>query len=116
MSKILLIGNGLTSILIPAYRNEQMMPKIKAQVPEIFEKADTLFNPFRKKVDRVQYATVGWGYSGSFLFSGAPSFFHPIADLLYNSELLDHLENLPLAQRFDKSILKQYFQTYGLIY
>lgn len=115
MSKILLIGNGLTSTLIPAYRNEQMMSKIKAQIPIIFEKADTLFASFRKKVDRIQYTAVGWGYSGT-CFSGLPSLYRPIADLPYNTELLDHIKNQLLVQGFDKSNCEQYFQTYGLIF
>lgn len=115
MSKVLLVGNGLTSILIPDYANKQMMNKIKTQIPEIFEKADLLFAPFRKKVDRVQYTAVAWGTCGDGT-CGETGLGSSVTDLPYNKELLGHIEKQLSQQGFNKSMLDNHFQTYGLIY
>lgn len=116
LGKILLVGNGLTSNLIPEYHNEEMMTKIKTQAPELFQKANECFAPFRKKVDRIQYAAVAEGFCGDDVFCGESGFDDTITDLPYNNELLHHIEKQLLLKGFDKSILDLHFQTYGLIY
>lgn len=116
MGKILLVGNGLTSNLIPEYNNEKMMTKIKRQAPESFRKANQFFTPFRKKVDNTQYAAVTVGFCGDELFCGESGFDSTITDLSYNNELLDHVEQQLLLKGFNKSVFDLHFQTYGLIY
>lgn len=116
MEKILLIGNGFTSQLIPEYQNNTMMQRIQAEVPGLYEKANQLFAPFRKKVDSVQRTAIAWGYSGTF-FSGGSPLYHPISDRPYNGELLTHIEAELKKYGFDvQPISTDFFQTYGLIY
>ena len=116
MGKILLVGNGLTSNLIPEYKNEKMMTRIKRQTPETFRKVNQLFAPFRKKVNKVQYAAAAGGLCGDDVFGGEPSLDDSITDLPYNKELLEYIEKQLLLQGFNKSALELYFQEYGLIY
>lgn len=117
MDKILLVGNGLTANLIPEYQHGAMMRKIKAEVPLLFDKANELFAPFRKKVDSVQYSAVGWGYSGDGT-CGEVGFGGPITDRPFNSELLSYIENRLQEFGFSdvQTISTTFFQTYGLIY
>lgn len=116
MGKILLVGNGFTSQLIPEYQNDVMMQRIQAEVPDLYERANHLFAPFRKKVDSVQRTAIAWGYSGAF-FSGGSPLYHPISDRPYNGELLTHIETELKKYRFDvQPISTDFFQTYGLIY
>lgn len=70
MSSILLIGNGFTSCLIPTYKNEHMMSKVKEVAPEIFKKADDLFTPFRKKTEPLLYDARAAGYCGQSVCGG----------------------------------------------
>lgn len=117
MDKILIVGNGLTANLIPEYQHKAMMRKIKEDVPLLFDKADKLFAPFRKKVDSVQYSAVSWGYSGDG-FCGEAGFGGPITDRPYNRELLSHIEGQLQRLGFNdtQTISTLLFQTYGLIY
>lgn len=117
MDKILLVGNGLTLHLIPDYKNDNMMPRVKNSAPEIFEKANMLFEPFRKSVEHLQYAAVGWGYSGD-AFCGMPSAYGPICDLVFDKRLLAYIEKTLQNYGFDdpSSKVSSYFQTYGLIH
>lgn len=48
MENALLVGNGFTSHLIPNYVNEHMMDLLRCRVHDIYEKANRLFEPFRK--------------------------------------------------------------------
>lgn len=117
MDKILVVGNGLTANLIPEYQHNAMMRKIKEKVPLLFDKADKLFAPFRKKIDSVQYTAVSWGCSGDG-FCGEAGFGGPIADRPYNRELISHIEDQLQRLSFSdvQTISTTLFQTYGLIY
>lgn len=119
MRKALLVGNGLTANLIPEYSNEHMMSNLKCSEPEIYEKANSLFEPFRKKVTSARLASVGWGYSGDDSYSGSPSLAQPITGLLYNEDLMGHikdtLENFGLSGNGGTEYL-HYFVDYGLVF
>ena len=117
MDKILIVGNGLTANLIPEYQHKAMMRKIKREVPLLFDEANKLFAPFRKKVDSVQYSAVSWGYSGNG-FCGEAGFGGPIIERPYNRELLSHIEDQLQKLGFNdtQTISTLLFQTYGLIY
>lgn len=118
MEKILLVGNGFTSQLIPEYKNKVMMPRIRKEVPDIFEKANQLFEPFRKKVDSVQFTTVGWGYCGGGGFCGLPPLNRPISGRPYNDKLVAYIEMQLEQYGFHEvqSASTDFFQAYGLIY
>lgn len=117
MNKILLVGNGFTSHLIPAYAHEKIMAKIKEQIPNLYDTANTLFEPFRKQVDSVQYSSVAAGYSGD-MFCGGFSIATPITGRPHNIELINHIKNVLQKYGFSNipTLVQNFFQAYGLVY
>ena len=118
--RALLVGNGFTSNLIPEYANNYMMRCLKMAIPELYEKANTVFAPFRMKVAVPRLTTTGWGYASDGLFAGEePVLPGPISGLPFNGELLTHIERVLTKTGFGneaENVCKNYFQTYGLIY
>lgn len=117
MRKILLVGNGLTSQLIPGFTNEQIMARLQALTPVALQKAEKFFGPLRYPVKAVQYVSVAAGYCGT-LSCGETGLSRPISGLPYNPNLIDVIKYQLQAQGFDDvdDIVTTYFQTYGLIY
>jgi hypothetical protein len=118
--KALLVGNGFTSNLISTYSNQHMMETLKESIPELFCKADALFADFRMPVENLRLTSVGWGYCGDGLFCGAaPALVRPISGLLFDENLVTHIENTLISKGFadkSKELCETYFQTYGLIF
>lgn len=116
MGKILLVGNGLTANLISDYKDQSMMGKVKREIPALWRKADRLFEPFRLKVDTVQYGIQAYGYCGN-RRCGEPKFNGPILGRPYNERLLLHIEETinELGFHNSKRLSEDIFQTYGLI-
>lgn len=117
MGKILLVGNGLTANLISDYKDQSMMGKVKREIPALWRKADRLFEPFRLKVDTVQYGIQAYGYCGD-RRCGEPGVNGPIIGRPYDEKLLSHIERQlkELNFRNVQGILEGLFQTYGLIF
>lgn len=118
MSKILLVGNGLTSNLISDYENLKMMSLIKDKESEIYEKANQLFSKFRQKVNTIEYSKVAFGYCGDDLYCGETGFNGPITGLPFNEKLLKYVKLVLVSYGFDdyENACMEYFQTYGLVY
>lgn len=116
MNKILLVGNGLTAKLIPAYSNQSMMRKVKEEFPDLWNKANELFEPFRLNVDSVLHKVVAAGFCGR-KFCGETEINGPILGVAYNKKLLLHIRetldslNFGDAQRLSEEL----FQINGLI-
>lgn len=116
MGKILLVGNGLTANLISDYKDQSMMEKVKREIPALLGKANRLFEPFRLKVDTVQYRIQAYGYCGD-RRCGESGINGPILDRPYDESLLLHIEETLNELGFHNMhrLSKDIFQTYGLI-
>ena len=92
------------------------MRKVKEEFPDLWNKANELFEPFRLNVDSVLHKVVAAGSCGR-KFCGETEINGPILGVAYNKKLLLHIRetldslNFGDAQRLSEEL----FQINGLI-
>jgi len=112
MGKILLIGNGLTSQLIPEYKNDCMMNLFAEENRDLLSKANALFSSLRYKVDVVNYTATSAVLGGHPLLRAVVGF-SPNPKLI---ELIKiNLQKMGFTNNYQE-IFSTFFELYGLLY